>query len=116
MLDHGRGQKLLSLVPRLLSPHESLGTRLELLVMEALHIQMTPSEEHFVKTEDWIAGLQWSGMQEGRKNSCQPWISNDVYPSQCIAINGCLFTLLLITTEALSLKEKNLKSFLISSW
>ena len=41
--------------------------RQELLVMETLHIQMTPSEEHFVKTEDWkslIAGLQWSGTQK----------------------------------------------------
>ena len=63
VLDHGRGQ--------------------ELLVKEALHIQMTPSEEHF----KWGGGLEVPGCwiavmrrQGGRSNHHPPLTSNDVYP------------------------------------
>ena len=63
VLDHGRGQ--------------------ELLVKEALHIQMTPSEEHF----NWDGGLEVPGCwiavmrrQGGRGNPHQPLTSNNMYP------------------------------------
>ena len=63
VLDHGRGQ--------------------ELLVKEALHIQMTPSEEHF----NWDGGLEvpgcWTAVirsQGGRSNPHQPLTFNDMYP------------------------------------
>ena len=63
MLDHGRGQ--------------------ELLVKEALHIQMTPSEERFNRDGGievpgcWTAVMR---MQGGRSNLHQSLTSNDVYP------------------------------------
>ena len=61
VLDHGRGQ---------------------LLVKEALHIQMTPVEEHFNRD----GGLEFPGCwtavmrrQGGRSNPHRPLTSNDVY-------------------------------------
>ena len=63
VLDHGRGQ--------------------ELLLKEALHIQMTPSNERF----NWDGGLEVPGFwiavmrrQEGSSNLHQPLTSNDIYP------------------------------------
>ena len=54
MLDHGRGQ--------------------EVLVKEALHIQMTPSEERF----NWL--LDHCDEEAGREsNPHRPLTSNDVY-------------------------------------
>ena len=89
--------------------------RQELLVMEALHIQMTPSEEHFVKTEDWkslIAGLQWSGTQKGTI------LVNLGSPMTCILHNALLLMFVYTSPPnyALSLKKELEKSFLISSW
>ena len=63
VLDHGRGQ--------------------ELLLKEALHIQMTPSEERFNQDGGlevpgcWIAVMR---RQEGRSNPHRPLTSDDVYP------------------------------------
>ena len=63
VLDHGRGQ--------------------ELLLKEALHIQMTPSEERFNRDGElevpgcWIAVMR---RQEGRSNVHRPLTSDDVYP------------------------------------
>lgn len=55
----------------------------ELLVKEALHIQVTPAEEGF----NWDRGLKFLGCwtavmrrQEGRGNPRQPLTSDDVYP------------------------------------
>ena len=67
VLDHGRGQ--------------------ELLMKEALHIQMTPSEEHFNLDwkEDWnslVAGLLWWG---GREGGAILWA-----PMMCILSGGSL--------------------------
>ena len=63
VLEHGRGH--------------------ELLVKEALHIQMTPVEEHFNRD----GGLEVPGCltavmrrQGGRSNPHRPLTSNDVYP------------------------------------
>ena len=87
VLDHGRGQ--------------------ELLVKEALHIQMAPSEECF----NWDGGLEvpscWTAVmrsQGGRSTPHRPLTSNDVYPQQCMAINVCshFFTFALTTTGAFS--------------
>ena len=63
VLDRGRGQ--------------------ELLLKEALHIQMTPSEERFNRDGGlevpgcWIAVMR---RQEGRSNPHRPLTSDDVYP------------------------------------
>ena len=55
----------------------------ELLLKEALHIQMTPSEERF----NWDGGLEVPGCwitvmrrQGGRNNPHRPLTSDDVYP------------------------------------
>ena len=63
VLDHGRGQ--------------------ELLLKEALHIQMTPLEEGFNRDGGlevpgcWIAVMRRQG---GRSNPHRPLTSDDVYP------------------------------------
>ena len=63
VLDRGRGQ--------------------ELLLKEALHIQMTPSEERFNRDGGlevpgcWIAVMRRQG---GRSNPHRPLTSDDVYP------------------------------------
>ena len=55
----------------------------ELLLKEALHIQMTPSEERFNRDEGlevsgcWIAVMRRQG---GRSNPHRPLTSDDVYP------------------------------------
>ena len=62
VLDHGRGQ--------------------ELLVKEALHIQMTPVEERFNRDGLEVPGC-WTAVmrrQGGRSNPHRPLTSNDVYP------------------------------------
>ena len=76
VLDHGRGQ--------------------ELLLKEALHIQMTPSDERFNRDGGlevpgcWIAVMRRQG---GRSNPHRPLTSNDLYPQKCVAINSnCWFT------------------------
>ena len=62
VLDQGRGQ--------------------ELLVKEALHIHMTPSEERFNQDgglevpDSWITVMR----QGGRSNPHRPLTSNDMYP------------------------------------
>ena len=63
VLDHGRGQ--------------------ELLVKEALHIQMTPSEERFNRDGGLEVPGCWTAVmrrQGGRSNPHQPLTSNDMYP------------------------------------
>ena len=71
VLDHGRGQ--------------------ELLVKEALDIQMTPVEERFNRDgglevpDCWTAVMRRQG---GRSNPHQPLTSNDVNPQYCMAINS----------------------------
>ena len=63
ILDHGRGQ--------------------ELLVKEALHIQMTPVEERFNRDGGLEVPGCWTAVmrtQEGRSNPHRPLTSNDVYP------------------------------------
>ena len=66
VLDRGRGQ--------------------ELLLKEALHIQMTPSEERFNRDGGlevpgcWIAVMRRQG---GRSNPHRPLTSDDVYPQWC---------------------------------
>ena len=63
VLDHGRGQ--------------------ELLVKEALHIQMTPVEERFNRDGGLEVPGCWTVVmrrQGGRSNPHRPLISNDVYP------------------------------------
>ena len=67
MLDHGRGQ---------------------LLVKEALHIQMTPSEESFNRDGSLELPACWTTVmskQGGRSNPHQPLTSNDVFPSSTSA-------------------------------
>ena len=63
VLDHGGGQ--------------------ELLVKEALHIQMTPVEEHFNQDGGLEVPGCWTAVmrrQGGRSNPHRPlWTSNDVY-------------------------------------
>ena len=62
VLDHGRGQ--------------------ELLVKEALHIQMTPVEERFNRDGGLEAPGCWTAVirrQGGRSNPHRPLTSNDVY-------------------------------------
>ena len=66
----------------------------ELLLKEALHIQMTPLEERFNQDGGlevpgcWITVMRRQG---GRSNPHRPLISNDVYPQWCINSN-VLFT------------------------
>ena len=63
VLDHGRGQ--------------------ELLVKEALHIQMTPVEERFNRDGGLEVPGCWTAVmrrQGGRSNPHQPLTSNDMYP------------------------------------
>ena len=63
VLDHGRGQ--------------------ELLVKEALHIQMTLVEEHFNRDQGLEVPGCWTAVmrrQGGRSNPHRPLTSNDVYP------------------------------------
>ena len=63
VLDHDRGQ--------------------ELLVKEALHIQMTPSEERFNRDGGMEVPGCWTAVmrrQGGRSNAHQPLISDDAYP------------------------------------
>ena len=63
VLDHGRGQ--------------------ELLVKEALHIQMTPVEERFNRDGGLEVPGCWTAVmrrQGGRSNPHRPLTSNDVYP------------------------------------
>ena len=62
VLDHGRGQ--------------------ELLVKEALHIQMTPVEERFNRDGGLDVPGCWTAVmrQGGRSNPHRPLTSNDVYP------------------------------------
>ena len=63
VLDHDRGQKL--------------------LVKEALHIQMTPSEEHFNRDGGMEVPDCWTTVmrrQGGRNNAHQHLTSNDAYP------------------------------------
>ena len=89
VLDHGRGQ--------------------ELLVKETLHIQMTPSEEHFNRDGGLEVPGCWTTVmrrQGGMSNPHQPLTSNDMYPQYCMAIhsNVCLhlFTFTLMTTGTFS--------------
>ena len=68
-LDHGRGQ--------------------ELLVKEALHIQMTPVEECFNRDEGLEVPGCWTAVmrrQGGRSNPHQPLTSYDVYLGRRIFI------------------------------
>ena len=63
VLDHGREKKL--------------------LVKEALHIWMTPSEKHFNQDGGLEVPACWTAVmrrQGGRSNPHQPLTSNDVYP------------------------------------
>ena len=63
VLDHGRGQ--------------------ELLMKEALHIQMTPVEGRFNRDGGLEVPGCWTAVirrQGGRSNPHQPLTSNDVYP------------------------------------
>ena len=63
ILDHDRGQ--------------------ELLVKEALHIQMTPVEERFNRDGGLEVSGCWTAVmrrQAGRSNPHRPLTSNDVYP------------------------------------
>ena len=102
MLDHGRGQ--------------------ELLVKEALHIQMTPSEEHFNWDGEldvpgcWIAVMR---RQEGETNPHQPVTSNVMYPQQCMATNSSvclhLFTFTLMTTGTFSRNISKLFSAIVGN-
>ena len=58
------------------------GRRQELLVKEALHIQMKPSEDHFNQEGElevpdcWIVVLR----RQGRSNPHRPLTSSDMYP------------------------------------
>ena len=57
--------------------------RQELLVKEALHIQMTPVEERFNRDGGLEVPGCWTAVmrrQGGRSNPHRPLTSNDVYP------------------------------------
>ena len=59
------------------------GRRLELLVKEALHIQMTPAEECFNQDGGLEVPGWWTVVmrrQGGKSNPHRPLNSNDVYP------------------------------------
>ena len=58
------------------------GRRQELLVKEALHIQMTPAEERFNRDGGLEVPRCWTAVmrrQGGRSNPHRPLTSNDVY-------------------------------------
>ena len=55
----------------------------ELLVKKVLHIQMTPSEEHFNRNGGLEVPGCWTTVmrkQGGRSNPYRPLTSNDMYP------------------------------------
>ena len=70
ILEHGRGQ--------------------ELLVKEALHIQMTPVEVRFNRDGELEVPSCWTAVmrQGGRSNPHQHLTSNDVYPRYYMTINS----------------------------
>ena len=58
---------------------------------EALHIQMTPSEERFNRDgglEVPGCGIAVMRRQGGRSNPHRPLTSDDVYSQKCMAINS----------------------------
>ena len=72
MLDHGRGQ--------------------ELLVKEALHIQMTPSEERFNRNGGQEVPGCWTAVMErqgGRSIPRRPLTSNGMYVSSVVQGYKC---------------------------